>query len=127
MRVTVFELESDEVVHRRTERPQWRPYEEWEGEKLTGVERAAVVERDEAVLELVRIAAGGHFVMHAAPAIAHCQVISGKGTLALPGGTELRYDGPELYVFLPDTLHEWKDIEEDTHLSVCVVPVAAGS
>lgn len=127
MRVTVFDLKGDDVIHRRTERPQWAAYEEWQGEKLTGVELVNVVERDEAVLQLVRIGAGGHFVMHAAPAIAHCQILSGKGTLAVPDGGELRYEGPELYVFLPDTLHEWKDIEEDTLLSVCIVPVPSES
>lgn len=127
MRVTVFDLDGEEVVYRQAERPAWMPFEEWEGEKLTEVELVEVVDHEEAALQLVRIRAGGHFVMHTTPDIAHCQIVEGKGTLRLPDGDELRFEGPELYVFLPNTLHEWRDIEEDTLLSVCIVHLPAGS
>src|SRR5215217_6713978 len=67
------------------------------------------------------IAAGGHFAMHASPDIAFCQVVRGRGKLGLPGGTEISYEAPELYVFHPGALHDWHDVEEDTLLSVCLV------
>jgi quercetin dioxygenase-like cupin family protein len=72
-------------------------------------------------IQLVEIAAGGYFAMHASPDIAFCQVVRGRGKLGLPGGTEISYEAPELYVFHPGALHDWHDVEEDTLLSVCLV------
>ncbi|MGH2751654.1 MAG: hypothetical protein ACRDK3_12395 [Actinomycetota bacterium] len=74
-----------------------------------------------AELQLVRIRSGGHFVMHTSPDVAYCQIIKGRGTLVLPEEHTISYSGPELYVFMPGTLHEWRDIEEETLLSVCLV------
>jgi hypothetical protein len=53
--------------------------------------------------------------------LAFCQIVRGRGRLGLPDGRSLAYEGPELYVFLPDTLHDWHDVEEDTLLAVCLV------
>ena len=44
-----------------------------------------------------------------------------RGKLGLPDGTEVAYQAPELYVFHPDALHDWHDVEQTTLLSVCLV------
>jgi quercetin dioxygenase-like cupin family protein len=84
--------------------------------RLVVVERLPLGE-----IQLVEIAAGGYFAMHASPDIAFCQVVRGRGKLGLPGGTEISYEAPELYVFHPGALHDWHDVKEDTLLSVCLV------
>lgn len=122
MRVTDFRLDRDGTVEPAvTASPAWQPFAELEGEKLTDVGLVELGRSGPAELQLVRIAAGGHFVMHSSPALAFCQVVEGAGTLALPDGRELTYEGPELYIFRPHTLHEWRDVRRDTLLSVCLV------
>jgi hypothetical protein len=59
--------------------------------------------------------------MHASSDVAFCQVVRGQGKLGLPGGTEVAYRAPELYVFHPGALHDWHDVEQTTLLSVCLV------
>lgn len=121
MRVTVFELDSGEVRPRVTETPPWKTHHEHEGEPLTGVAQAGLVEVPRAQTQLVHIGVGGHYVMHATPELAYCQIVRGRGVLRLPDGRELGYAGPELYIFHPETLHEWDQVTEDTLLSVCLV------
>jgi quercetin dioxygenase-like cupin family protein len=121
MKVTIFELAGDDVVTHVTEMPPWKPFEEWEGEALTSVELVELQQVARAELQQVLIRAGGHFVMHTSPDLAWCQIVRGRGVLALPDGTELPYEGPELYVFEPGTLHEWRDITEDTLLTTVLV------
>jgi hypothetical protein len=41
--------------------------------------------------------------------------------LVLPSGEKIDYEGPELYIFEPGTLHGWRDVVEDTLLLVCQV------
>ena len=84
--------------------------------RLTVVERLPLGE-----IQLVEIAAGGHFAMHASSDFAFCQVVRGQGKLGLPDGTEVAYQAPELYVFHPGALHDWHDVEQTTLLSVCLV------
>jgi quercetin dioxygenase-like cupin family protein len=121
MRVTTFVEEDGGVDTRVVDSPLWEPYEEYEGQPLEGV-RLTVVERLRlGEIQLVEIAAGGHFAMHSSPDVAFCQVVRGRGKLGLPDGRELDYRAPELYVFHPGTLHDWHDVEEDTLLSVCLV------
>jgi quercetin dioxygenase-like cupin family protein len=79
------------------------------------------VEPRGALIQLVEIAAGGSFAMHSSPDVAFCQMVRGRGTLGLPDGRELEYAAAELYVFLPGTLHDWHNVEDDTLLSVCLV------
>lgn len=124
MRVTFFEFDGDAVRPALAEAPDWQPFEAYEGEALTDVDLVELDKSDAAELQLVRIGAGGHFVMHSSPDLAFCQVVAGRGKLRLPDGRSLDYAGPELYVFKPDTLHEWHDIAEDTLLSVCIVRLA---
>lgn len=123
MRVTDFRLTEDQrrVVPEVTDAPAWKPFEQWEGESLRGVELVELPGAPGAEFQLVHIARGGHFVMHSSPKVAFCQVVGGSGTLGLPYGDELAYEGPELYVFRPRTLHEWRDVTADTLLSVCLV------
>jgi quercetin dioxygenase-like cupin family protein len=121
MRTTIFRLESGEVVPEARERPHWQPFDEFDGKTLERVRVQDLAEPPGALMQLVQIAAGGSFAMHSSPDVAFCQVVRGRGKLGLPDGTELDYEGPELYVFLPDTLHDWHDVDEDTLLSVCLV------
>lgn len=121
MRTTVYELRSGEVVPDVREEPSWEPFEEFDGKPLERVRVQDVVEPPGALVQLVEIAAGGHFAMHSTPDVAFCQIVRGRGKLGLPGDRELAYEGPELYVFQPGTLHDWHDVEEDTLLAVCLV------
>ena len=121
MRTTIFELQDGGVEPRVIGTPAWRTLDEYEGEPLERVRVFDVVEPRGALVQLVEIAAGGSFAMHSSPDVAFCQVVRGRGRLGLPDGRELAYEGPELYVFLPRTLHDWHAIEEDTLLSVCLV------
>jgi quercetin dioxygenase-like cupin family protein len=121
MRTTVFERDGEQVRARVTPSPEWERFDEYDGEPLDRVRLSEFLQVPGAEFQLVEIAAGGHFVMHSSPDVAFCQVVRGKGKLGLPDGSALDYQGPELYVFLPDTLHDWHDIEEDTLLSVCLI------
>jgi quercetin dioxygenase-like cupin family protein len=121
MRVTTFTAEGDRTGVAASPAPAWAPFDEYDGKPLQGV-RLEVVERLAlGEIQLVEIAAGGHFAMHTSPDVAFCQVVRGRGKLGLPGGVEVAYQGPELYVFHPGSLHDWHDVEETTLLSVCLV------
>jgi quercetin dioxygenase-like cupin family protein len=120
MRTTIFSRKRRGVEPHVSERPPWRPFVEYDGKPLNDVSLVELQQGGNFEIQLVEIGAGGHFVMHSSPDVAFCQVVRGRGKLGLPDG-ELVYRGPELYVFLPDTLHDWHDIEEDTLLSVCLV------
>ena len=121
MRTTIFELRDDDVAPRVIATPEWQPFEEYDGLPLERVRVFDVLETRRALVQLVEIAAGGSFAMHSSPDVAFCQVVRGRGRLGLPDRRELAYEAPELYVFLPGTLHDWHAIEEDTLLSVCLV------
>jgi hypothetical protein len=121
MRVTTFTAEGDEVQARVEEEPGWEPFPEYEGKPLRGVRLVVVEKLALGEIQLVEIAAGGHFAMHTSSDVAFCQIVRGSGNLGLPDGREIPYRGPELYVFQPGSLHDWHDIEEDTLLSVCLV------
>ena len=121
MKTTVFELHSGAVATNVREEPSWQPFEEYDGKALERVRVQDLLEPPGALVQLVEIAAGGSFAMHSSPDLAFCQIVRGRGKLGLPDGRELEYEGPELYVFQPGTLHDWHDVEEDTLLSVCLV------
>jgi quercetin dioxygenase-like cupin family protein len=121
MRTTVFELMGNTVETEVTETLAWEPFEEYDGKPLERVRVVDIVEPPNSLIQLVEIAAGGHFAMHSSPDVAFCQIVRGRGKLGLPDGREVAYQGPELYVFLPGTLHDWHAIEDDTLLSVCLV------
>ncbi|MGH2698243.1 MAG: hypothetical protein ACRDJL_03450 [Actinomycetota bacterium] len=121
MKTTIFEVKGPRVALRLRESPDWKPFDDYDGRPLRAVELVELEQVPNAELQLVRIRSGGHFVMHTSPHVAYCQIIEGRGTLALPEEHAVSYEGPELYVFMPGSLHEWRDIEEDTLLSVCLV------
>jgi quercetin dioxygenase-like cupin family protein len=121
MRVTRFTDEANRTGVQISPSPAWEPFDEYDGKPLEGV-RLTVVERLAlGEIQLVEIAAGGHFAMHASPDVAFCQVVRGQGKLGLPDGTEVAYQAPELYVFHPGALHDWHDVEQTTLLSVCLL------
>jgi quercetin dioxygenase-like cupin family protein len=124
VRTIVFEYRDGDVHVKPVERPDWDPLSEYDGKSLERVRDVDVLEVTHASMELVEIEAGGSFAMHSSPHVAFCQIVRGRGKLGLLGGRKLEYMGPELYVFLPGTLHDWHDVEEDTLLSVCIVRAA---
>lgn len=127
MKVTVFDLGPDgNVVPSVDERPLFDPFEEFDGKPLDSVQLHEIETRGDIELQLVHIAAGGHFAMHSSPKLAFCHVVTGAGRLGLPDGRELTYKGPETYVFHPDTLHDWHDVTADTLLAVAIVPDQPG-
>ena len=126
MRITTFTERDGTVDTDITKTLAWQPFEEYDGKPLDSVGLVELGQTPEAEFQLVRIAAGGHFAMHSSSDIAFCQIIEGAGTLRLPGGRELTYRGPELYVFHPDTLHEWDAVTDDTLLSVCLIRSTGG-
>jgi quercetin dioxygenase-like cupin family protein len=121
MKTTVFEQRSGVLAADVREEPDWEPFEEYDGKPLERVRVQDLIEPPGALVQLVEIAAGGSFAMHSSPDVAFCQIVRGRGKLGLPDGRELDYEAPELYVFLPGTLHDWHDVEQDTLLSVCLV------
>ena len=121
MRTTVFGLHSGDVAADVREQPDWQPFDEYDGKPLERVRVQDLAEPLGALIQLVEIGAGGSFTMHSSPDVAFCQIVRGAGKLGLPDGRELHYQAPELYIFLPGTLHDWHDVEEDTLLSVCLV------
>lgn len=121
MRVTIFDAKDGRVTADATAEPPWQPFEEFDGKPLRNVRLVEVRPLTNGDVQLVHIAAGGHFAMHTSPDAAFCQVVRGRGKLGLPDGVEIAYEGPELYVFLPGSLHDWHDVEEDTLLAVCLV------
>jgi len=125
MRTTIFRLEND-VTTEVAERPDWEPFPEYDGKSLDLVSLVELLAVSGAEIQLVEIRAGGGFAMHSSPDVAFCQVVRGRGFLGLRDGTELSYEGPELYVFLPGTEHDWHAITEDTLLSVCLVKQGSG-
>ncbi len=121
MRTTIFELRSGQVVTDVQDEPAWQPFDDYDGKPLDRVRVQDLVEPAGGLVQLVEIGAGGRFAMHSSPDVAFCQIVRGRGKLGLPDGRELDYRAPELYVFLPGTLHDWHDVEDDTLLSVCLV------
>jgi quercetin dioxygenase-like cupin family protein len=125
MRTTIFQLDQRGAVQPAVDEvPAFDAFETFDGRPLERVHLHQIATRGDIELQHVRIAAGGHFVMHSSPKLAFCHIIAGEGKLGLPDGRSLPYRGPETYVFLPDTLHDWHDVTVDTLLAVAIVPDA---
>jgi quercetin dioxygenase-like cupin family protein len=86
-----------------------------------GVTVAAVPFATHGEAHFVRIAAGGYFVLHTGPESGFVQVVHGRGKLVLPGDVRVPFAAPELFLFRPNTLHGWNDIEEDTLMAACLI------
>ena len=121
MRTSIFRLHGGEIYVQVSTTPAWKP-SEFEGEPVPGVEDTEVHASPGGTSLLIRLSAASGYPMHSGPFYAHCQVVSGRGSVGLPDGRKVDYVGPELYVFEPGTMHDWHDITEDTVLSICLVP-----
>ena len=115
MRTTVFKLVDGQVEPEVCEVPPWADADEF------GQVAAEMHHSPNGTTVLYRIPAGCTVPIHAGPNYALCQIISGRGKLVLPSGQELDYQGPELFTFEPGALHGWRDVVEDTLLTVCEV------
>lgn len=115
MRTTVFKLVDGQVEPEACEVPPWADADEF------GQVAAEMHHSPNGTTVLYRIPAGCTVPIHAGPNYALCQIISGRGKLVLPSGQELDYQGPELFTFEPGALHGWRDVVEDTLLTVCEV------
>ena len=90
MRVTTFTDEANRTAVHVAPSPAWEPFDEYDGQPLEGV-RLMVVERlTLGEIQLVEIAAGGHFAMHASSDVAFCQVVRGKASSASRTGRRSR-------------------------------------
>jgi quercetin dioxygenase-like cupin family protein len=123
MRITTFNDLGGDVDVSVIGHPDRQPFEEYEGMPLDKVKLVEIARSEAAEFQLVEIEAGGAFPMHTSPQVAFCQIVRGRGKLGLPGGREIAYEGPELFIFHPGSYHDWHAIEEDTLLSVCLVSV----
>jgi quercetin dioxygenase-like cupin family protein len=115
MRTTVFKVVGGQVEAEVCEVPPWAAPDE------NGQIAAEMHHSLNGSTVLYRIPAGVTVPIHAGPNYALCQIISGRGTLMLPSGQEIAYEGPELFTFEPNALHGWRDVVEDTLLTVCEV------
>jgi hypothetical protein len=97
------------------------PLEEVGGERIEGVSVAALPFAAHGEAHFVRIAAGGYFVLHTGAESGFVQVVHGRGKLVLPGDVRVPFAAPELFLFRPNTLHGWNDIEEDTLMAACLI------
>jgi quercetin dioxygenase-like cupin family protein len=91
------------------------------GEPVAGVSAAALTFADNASVHIIRIAAGGRFPLHTGPQSGFVQVVQGSGALVLPGGERIPYAAPALFLFAPETVHGWSDVQEDTLMAACLV------
>ncbi|MGD0741723.1 MAG: hypothetical protein ABSA31_00285 [Acidimicrobiales bacterium] len=115
MRATVFNVVEGQVGSEVSESPPWAEPDEF------GQAAARMHRSPNATTTLYRIPAGCTVPIHAGPGYAVCQIVSGRGKLVIPSGEEFAYQGPELFIFEPGAMHGWRDVVEDTLLSVCEV------
>ena len=121
MKVTIYGVQGSKVTKEVIPEPDWKKFSSYDGKALELVDLVELRSVANAELQMVRIRRDGHFVMHSSPDVAFCQIVAGRGSLILPRSEIVEYTAPELYVFMPGSLHEWRDIQEDTLLSVCLV------
>jgi quercetin dioxygenase-like cupin family protein len=115
VRTSVFSVVDGQVESEVAEVPPWADPDAF------GQEAAEIHHSPNGTTVLYRIPAGCTVPIHAGPNYALCQIVSGRGTLVLPSGKEFHYQGPELFIFEPGALHGWRDVVEDTYLTVCEV------
>ncbi len=112
MRTTVFSVTDGQVDFRSSETPPWAAPDEF------GQASAEIYRSPNGTSVLYSIPVGCTVPIHAGTNYAFCQIVAGRGKLVLPGGREIDYSAPELYIFEPGALHGWVDVVEDTLLSV---------
>jgi quercetin dioxygenase-like cupin family protein len=121
MRVSHVLLSGSQVTLDAIEDLAFTPLDEVNGERIEGVSVAAAEFVPHGEVRFVRIAAGGNFVMHTGPESGFVTVVRGRGKLVLPGDVRVPYSAPELFLFRPQTLHGWSEIEEDTLMAACLI------
>jgi quercetin dioxygenase-like cupin family protein len=115
MRTTVFTMAEGEVTVSRSDAPPWADPDD------NGQVAAEVHRSPNGTTVFYHIPIGCSVPVHAGPNYSVCQIVTGRGKLVLPSGQEIDYQGPELYVFEPGALHGWRDVVEDTMLTVADV------
>lgn len=125
MKTTIFRLDGGDGVRADPLADRLEPFEEFDGKALTDVGLQELARFGDVELQHVEIRAGGAFAMHSSPSLAFCHIARGRGTLLLPDGSAIAYEGPETYVFEPGTEHGWGDIAETTVLAVAIIPVGS--
>jgi quercetin dioxygenase-like cupin family protein len=121
VRISHVLLEGSEVSLDVVDDLDFTPIEEVAGERIEGVSAAAVPFVPHGDVRLIRIAVGGYFVLHTGPESGFIQVVRGRGNLVLPGEVRVAFSAPELFLFRPNTLHGWNEIEEETLMAACLV------
>jgi quercetin dioxygenase-like cupin family protein len=109
------------VAIERVDELDFAPLTEVAGEPVTGVTAAHLPFAENASVHLIRIAAGGGFPLHTGPQSGFVQIVHGRGALTLPSGERIPYVAPALFMFAPETVHGWSDVQEDTLMAACLV------
>lgn len=117
MDITVFTLQANGDTGVELHQPALEPLEQYENLSLQGV-TLATIERPKVSLNVLKIAAGGHFGLHT-PTPGFCQIMHGAGTIVLPGDRSVTYDGPGILYFEAGARHGFDDVTEDTLLTIC--------
>ncbi len=112
MRKTVFTVVDGRTEPESSQTPPWAEPDEF------GQAAAEIFRAPNGTSVLYSIPVGCTVPVHAGSNYAFCQIVAGRGKLVLPGGREIDYSAPELYIFEPGALHGWVDVVEDTLLSV---------
>ena len=115
MRTTIFSVVDGQVEFQTTDVPPWADPDEF------GQVAAELHRSPNSTSTLYRIPIGCSVPIHSGPGYALCQIVRGRGKLVLPSGEAIDYHGPELYLLEPGALHGWRDVVEDTLLTVCEV------
>lgn len=115
VRTTIFKLVDGHVAFEGSAVPDWAEPDEF------GQTAAELHRSPNGTSMLYRLPVGCSVPIHAGPNYDYCQIVTGRGTLILPGGREIDYYGPELFIFEPGALHGWAGVVEETLLSVCHV------
>lgn len=121
MKISHVHLDGTDVTLDVVNDLHFTPLHEVNGQRVEGVSVANIPFMPHAQAHFVRIEAGGSFVLHTGPESGFVQVVRGRGKLVLPEGTRVPYVAPELFLFEPQTLHGWGDIEEDTLMASCLI------
>jgi quercetin dioxygenase-like cupin family protein len=112
VRTTVFNVVDGRVEFKASETASWAAADE------SGQRAAEIYRSPNGASVLYSIPAGCTVPIHSGTNYSFCQIVTGRGKLTLPGGREIDYSAPELFILEPGALHGWSDVVEDTLLSV---------
>ncbi len=121
MKITNVVVHGSEITADVVDGLEFTPLHEVNGQRVEGVSVSNLPFMSNAEVHFVRIDVGGNFVLHTGPQSGFVQVVRGRGKLLLPDGVRIPYVAPELFLFRPETLHGWGDIEEDSLMAACLI------